>query len=50
MELKAGASELALQTAGAELEGVKVVVKANTQLALGGNIMVQIQGGIVKIN
>ena len=50
VDLKAGTSELALQTAGAELKGVKVDVKANTQLALGGNIMVQIQGGIVKIN
>ena len=50
VDLKSGPSELALQAAGAELKGVKVDVKANTMLSLGGTAMVQIQGGIVKIN
>ena len=50
VELKSGTSALALQAAGAELKGVKVDVKANSMLSLGGTAMVQIQGGIVKIN
>ncbi|MBR6088669.1 MAG: VgrG-related protein [Anaerolineaceae bacterium] len=50
VDLKSGTSELTLQAAGAELKGVKVDVKANTMLSLGGTAMVQIQGGIVKIN
>ena len=50
VEMKAATSALTLQAAGAELKGVKVDVKANTMLSLGGTAMVQIQGGIVKIN
>ncbi len=50
VELKSGTSGLTLQAAGAELKGVKVDVKANTMLSLNGSAMVQIQGGIVKIN
>lgn len=50
VDVKAGASALSLQAAGAELKGVKVDVKANSMLSLGGTAMVQIQGGIVKIN
>ena len=50
VDLKSGTSGLTLQAAGAELKGVKIDVKANTMLSLGGNAMVQIQGGIVKIN
>ena len=41
---------MTLQASGVELKGVKVDVKANTMLSLGGQAMVQIQGGIVKIN
>ena len=50
VDLKSGTSGLTLQAAGVELKGVKVDVKANTMLSLGGTAMVQIQGGIVKIN
>ena len=50
VELKAGTSGLTLQASGAELKGIKVDVKASTQLALDGSLMVQIQGGVVKIN
>ncbi len=50
VDLKSGPSGLTLQAAGAELKGVKIDVKANTMLSLGGTAMVQIQGGIVKIN
>ena len=50
VDLKSGPAGLTLQASGAELKGVKVDVKANTTLSLGGTVMVQIQGGIVKIN
>ena len=50
VDLKSGPAELTLQASGVELKGVKVDVKANTMLSLGGQAMVQIQGGIVKIN
>ena len=50
VDLKSGTSGMTLQAAGVELKGVKVDVKANTMLSLGGQAMVQIQGGIVKIN
>ena len=50
VDLKSGPSGLTLQASGAELKGVKIDVKANTMLSLGGTAMVQIQGGIVKIN
>ncbi|RLD08035.1 MAG: hypothetical protein DRI56_05965 [Chloroflexota bacterium] len=48
--LKAGMSELALQAAGAVLKGTKVDVQANAQASVKGNAMVEIQGGLVKIN
>jgi phage protein D/phage baseplate assembly protein gpV len=48
--VKAGSSELGLQASGAALKGMKVDVQANTQASIQGNAMVQIQGGIVKIN
>ncbi len=50
IDLKSGPAGLTLQASGVELKGVKVDVKANTMLSLGGQAMVQIQGGIVKIN
>ncbi len=50
VDLKSGPAGLTLQASGAELKGVKVDVKSNTTLSLGGTVMVQIQGGIVKIN
>ena len=50
VELKSGPAGLTMQASGVELKGVKVDVKANSMLSLGGTAMVQIQGGIVKIN
>ena len=49
-KLKAGTSEVDLQMAGATLKGTKVDVQANTATSVKGNAMVEIQGGIVKIN
>ena len=48
--LKAGTSEVDLQMAGASLKGTKVDVQANAAASLKGNAMVEIQGGLVKIN
>jgi hypothetical protein len=48
--VKAGSSELGLKPTGAELKGMKVDVQANTQASIKGSAMVEIQGGLVKIN
>ncbi len=48
--LKAGQSQVDLQAAGAALKGVKVDVQATAQASIKGNAMVEIQGGLVKIN
>jgi len=48
--LKAGQSQVDLQAAGAALKGIKVDVQAQAQASLKGNAMVEIQGGLVKIN
>jgi uncharacterized protein involved in type VI secretion and phage assembly len=48
--LKAGQSQVDLQAAGASLKGVKVDVQATAQASVKGNAMVEIQGGLVKIN
>jgi len=48
--LKAGASALDLKAAGAALKGTKVDIQANTMASLKGSAMVEIQGGMVKIN
>ncbi|MBI9043735.1 MAG: VgrG-related protein [Anaerolineaceae bacterium] len=48
--LKGGASEVDLQAASAALKGTKVDVQANASASVKGNAMVEIQGGIVKIN
>jgi uncharacterized protein involved in type VI secretion and phage assembly len=48
--VKAGSSELGLQASGAALKGTNVDVQAQAQASVKGNAMVQIQGGIVKIN
>jgi uncharacterized protein involved in type VI secretion and phage assembly len=48
--MKAGTSQLDLQAAGAALKGTKVDVQANAQASVKGNAMVEIQGGMVKIN
>jgi uncharacterized protein involved in type VI secretion and phage assembly len=48
--VKAGSQSLDLQQSGAALKGMKVDIQANTQANIQGNAMVQIQGGIVKIN
>ena len=49
-KLKAGMSEVDLQAAGAALKGTKVDVQATAQASIKGNAMVEIQGGLVKIN
>lgn len=49
-KLEAGASAVDLQMAGATIKGTKVDVQANVQASIQGNAMVQVQGGIVKIN
>ena len=48
--MKAGASQLDLQAAGAAIKGTKVDVQATAQASVKGSAMVQIQGGMVKIN
>lgn len=46
----ASTNSLELATAGATVKGMKVDVQANTAASLKGNAMVEIQGGLVKIN
>jgi len=48
--VKAGSSQLDLQTATAALKSAKIDVQAQAQASIQGNAMVQIQGGLVKIN
>lgn len=48
--MKAGTSQIDLQAAGAALKGTKVDVQATAQASVKGNAMVEIQGGMVKIN
>ena len=48
--LKNQANQLGLKPAGVELSGVKLDLKANTQAALSGAAMLELKGGIVKIN
>jgi uncharacterized protein involved in type VI secretion and phage assembly len=48
--VKAGQSQLGLEMAGSTLKGLKVDITADTQAALKGNAMVQVQGALVKIN
>jgi len=50
LNVKAGTSQLDLQAAGAALKGTKVDIQANATASVKGNAMVEIQGGIVKIN
>jgi phage protein D/phage baseplate assembly protein gpV len=45
-----GQSELDLAASGSTLKGMKVDVKADTAAAINGSIMVEIKGGLVKIN
>ncbi len=47
---KVSSNELALQVSGAALKGMQVDVQGNTKASVKGNAMVEIQGGIVKIN
>ncbi len=49
-QVKGGNSQLALEMAGSTLKGMKVDITADTQAAVKGNAMVQLQGAIVKIN
>jgi uncharacterized protein involved in type VI secretion and phage assembly len=49
-KMTAGASSLDLQAATAALKSPKVDVTADTMASLKGNAMVEIQGGLVKIN
>ena len=48
--MKAGTSEIALEMASAALKGTQVDVQANAKASVKGNAMVEVQGGIVKIN
>jgi uncharacterized protein involved in type VI secretion and phage assembly len=48
--MKVGPSEVSLEMAGAALKGTKVDVQAQAAASVKGNAMVEIQGGIVKIN
>ena len=48
--IKGGMSEVDLQAAGAAVKGTKVDVQAQAAASLKGNAMVEIQGGMVKIN
>ncbi len=48
--MKAGASQVALQSAGATLKGTRVTVQASSQAAIKGSALVEIKGGLVKIN
>jgi len=49
-KMSAGASSIELQAASATLKSPQVSVQADAQASLKGNAMVEIQGGIVKIN
>ena len=48
--IKAMTSELALEASGSTLKGTMVDIAGNTKTSLKGNAMVEIQGGMVKIN
>ncbi len=48
--VKSPVGQLALKSAGTELTGVKVDIKANAAASVSGSAMVEIKGGIVKIN
>ncbi len=48
--VKVSSNELSLEVAGAALKGTKVDVQATANASVKGNAMVEIQGGIVKIN
>jgi uncharacterized protein involved in type VI secretion and phage assembly len=48
--LKVTNNLVSIKTAGAELSGLKVDVKASTAASINGNAMVEIKGGVVKIN
>ncbi len=48
--IKASAGKLALKPAGTELSGMKVDVKGSTITSISGSAMVEIKGGMVKIN
>jgi len=48
--IKAGASQLDLQAATAALKSAQVEIQANAMASLKGSAMVEIQGGLVKIN
>ncbi len=48
--IKATSAQLALKPAGSELTGMKVDVKANTIASINGSAMVEVKGGMVKIN
>lgn len=46
----ANTQQLALKSSGAELSGLMVNVKGNTNVSVSGSAMAEIKGGIVKIN
>jgi phage protein D len=48
--LKVANNKVSVANAGAEVSGVKVDVKAQTMASINGNAMVEVKGGLVKIN
>ncbi|MCP4142900.1 MAG: VgrG-related protein [Chloroflexi bacterium] len=48
--MKAGTSQVDLQAAGAAVKGTTVDIQANAKASVKGSAMVEIQGGMVKIN
>ena len=48
--MKVSNNKISIKQAGSELSGIKVDVKAQTMAAINGNAMVEIKGGLVKIN
>ena len=48
--MKAGTSQVDLTAAGAAVKGTAVDIQANAKASVKGSAMVEIQGGMVKIN
>jgi uncharacterized protein involved in type VI secretion and phage assembly len=48
--MKVSNNKMSVKTAGAEVSGLKVDVKAQTMASINGNAMVEVKGGMVKIN
>jgi uncharacterized protein involved in type VI secretion and phage assembly len=48
--MKVSNNKMSVKMAGAEVSGLKVDVKAQTMASINGNAMVEVKGGMVKIN